>query len=81
MRPICFLLTIFILFCRANLFKVTQLMKLLNIYTLASGLEINLSKFEVFFSRNISRSAQEDIAKIMGVRLCLKCVHIWGYHR
>ncbi|KAI5438536.1 hypothetical protein KIW84_024319 [Lathyrus oleraceus] len=34
----------------------------------ASGREINLTKSEVFFSRNISNPAKEDLASIMGVR-------------
>lgn len=34
----------------------------------ASGQDINLFKFEVFFSRNISIHAQEDLASFMGVR-------------
>ncbi|KAI5410367.1 hypothetical protein KIW84_055752 [Lathyrus oleraceus] len=32
------------------------------------GQEINITKYEVFFSRNISNSAKEDLASIMGVR-------------
>ncbi|CAK8579668.1 unnamed protein product [Lathyrus sativus] len=59
------------LFCRANVLEVTHLMELLKVYSLASGQEINLSKSEVFFSRNISILAQEDIARIIGVRLVL----------
>ncbi|GAU39014.1 hypothetical protein TSUD_378900 [Trifolium subterraneum] len=38
------------------------------IYEEASGQEINLSKSEVFFSRNLSRAAQEDLSNIMGVK-------------
>ncbi|XP_058734150.1 uncharacterized protein LOC131605869 [Vicia villosa] len=52
----------------ANLVEVTNLMGILNIYAEATGQEINLSKSEVYFSRNISRPAQEDLAKLMGVR-------------
>jgi ribonuclease HI len=37
-------------------------------YEDASGQEINLSKSEVFFSRNISMAAQEDLSRIMRVR-------------
>jgi hypothetical protein len=37
-------------------------------YEEASGQEINLAKSEVFFSRNLSMAAQEDLSKIMGVR-------------
>ncbi|XP_058770133.1 uncharacterized protein LOC131643821 [Vicia villosa] len=56
------------LFCRANLSEVEEIMKVINIYGMASGQEINLSKSEVFFSNNLSRPAQEDLASIMGVR-------------
>src|SRR4051812_28796327 len=42
-------------------------MGLLKTYADASGHEINLNKSEVFFSRNLSKPAQEDIAEIMGV--------------
>jgi hypothetical protein len=43
-------------------------MEILKTYELASGQEINLSKSEVFFSRNLSRAAQEDLSNIMGVK-------------
>jgi hypothetical protein len=43
-------------------------MEILKTYEDASGQEINLSKSEVFFSRNISRAAQEDLSNLMGVR-------------
>jgi hypothetical protein len=43
-------------------------MSLLKTYGDASGQEINLSKSEVFFSRNLSLPAQEDLSRIMGVR-------------
>jgi hypothetical protein len=56
------------LFCRANLVETRHLMAILNIYAEASGQEINMSKSEVFFSRNISMAAQEDLSRIMGVR-------------
>ncbi|XP_058774459.1 uncharacterized protein LOC131648725 [Vicia villosa] len=56
------------LFCRANLTEVSHLMNLLDIYAVAAGQEINLSKSEVFFSRNLSVPAQQDLANIMGVR-------------
>ncbi|WJX28566.1 hypothetical protein P8452_17266 [Trifolium repens] len=56
------------LFCRANIAETTKLMEILKIYELASGQEINLSKSEVFFSRNLSRAGQEDLSNIMGVR-------------
>ncbi|MCH88928.1 RNA-directed DNA polymerase (Reverse transcriptase) [Trifolium medium] len=56
------------LFCRSNLFEPTKLMETLKTYEVASGQEINLSKSEVFFSRNISRAAQEELSNIMGVK-------------
>jgi hypothetical protein len=43
-------------------------MSLLDTYGAASGQEINLSKSEVFFSRNLSKAAQEDLSGIMGVK-------------
>jgi hypothetical protein len=43
-------------------------MKILKTYEEASGQEINLTKSEVFFSRNLSMAAQEDLSNIMGVR-------------
>jgi hypothetical protein len=43
-------------------------MKVLKIYEEATGQEINLTKSEVFFSRNLSIAAQEDLSNIMGVR-------------
>ncbi|XP_058741550.1 uncharacterized protein LOC131613927 [Vicia villosa] len=45
------------LFCRANLTEVRHLMGLLDTYASAAGQEINLTKSEVFFSRNLSLSA------------------------
>jgi hypothetical protein len=56
------------LFCRSNLNETNKLMHILKTYEVASGQEINLTKSEVFFSRNLSRAAQEDLSKIMGVR-------------
>ncbi|WJX23528.1 hypothetical protein P8452_12731 [Trifolium repens] len=56
------------LFCRANIAEATHLMSLLDIYSAASGQEINLSKSEVFFSRNLSKAAQDDLSGIMGVK-------------
>jgi hypothetical protein len=43
-------------------------MDILKIYEEASGQEINMSKSEVFFSRNLSMAAQEDLSNIMGVK-------------
>jgi hypothetical protein len=56
------------IFCRSNLSETRKLMEILKIYEDASGQEINLSKSEVFFSRNISRAAQVDLSNLMGVR-------------
>ncbi|XP_058742418.1 uncharacterized protein LOC131614899 [Vicia villosa] len=56
------------LFCRANLSEVNNIMEILRVHVDASGQDINLSKSEVFFSRNISRPTQEDLASIMGVK-------------
>ncbi|GAU14634.1 hypothetical protein TSUD_96980 [Trifolium subterraneum] len=56
------------LFCRSNLSEIRKLMEILKIYEEASGQEINLSKSEVFFSRNISSAAQEDLSNLMGVK-------------
>jgi hypothetical protein len=43
-------------------------MQILKTYEEVSCQEINLTKSEVFFSRNLSTAAQEDLSKIMGVR-------------
>jgi hypothetical protein len=43
-------------------------MAIIKTYESASGQEINLTKSEVFFSRNLSSPAQEDLSRIMGVR-------------
>ncbi|GAU34086.1 hypothetical protein TSUD_255820 [Trifolium subterraneum] len=56
------------LFCRANLSETRKLMEILEVYEQASGQEINLTKSEVFFSRNFSRAAQEDLSNMMGVK-------------
>ncbi|XP_058741052.1 uncharacterized protein LOC131613394 [Vicia villosa] len=53
---------------RENLVEVTNLMNILTTYTEATGQEINLSKSEVFFSRNLSGPTQEDLARLMGVK-------------
>jgi hypothetical protein len=56
------------LFCRSSLAEANHLMTILKTYEEASGQEINMSKSEVFFSRNLSRAAQEDLSRVMGVR-------------
>jgi hypothetical protein len=56
------------LFCRSNLDETRHLMSILKTYEEASGQEINLTKSEVFFSRNLSMEAQEDLSRLMGVR-------------
>jgi hypothetical protein len=56
------------LFCRSTVAECNQLMSILKTYEAATGQEINLSKSEVFFSRNLSLSAQEDLSRIMGVK-------------
>ncbi|PNX95399.1 ribonuclease H, partial [Trifolium pratense] len=56
------------LFCRANVTEVNQLLRILHTYEQASGQEINLSKSEVFISRNISHVDKEDLSGILGVR-------------
>ncbi|MCI14198.1 RNA-directed DNA polymerase (Reverse transcriptase), partial [Trifolium medium] len=43
-------------------------MQILRTYEEATGQEINLTKSEVFFSRNLSTAAKEDLSRIMGVR-------------
>jgi hypothetical protein len=59
------------IFFRSNLSETRKLMEILKTYEDASGQEINLSKLEVFSSRNISRAAQYDLSKLMGVRQVL----------
>ncbi|MCI08577.1 RNA-directed DNA polymerase (Reverse transcriptase), partial [Trifolium medium] len=56
------------LFCRSTMAESNHMMKILKTYEEASGQEINLTKSELFFSRNLSIAAQEDLSKIMGVR-------------
>jgi hypothetical protein len=56
------------LFCRSNLSEARKLMEILKVYEEASDQEVNLSKSEVFFSRNISRAAQDDLSRMMGVK-------------
>ncbi|MCI22393.1 RNA-directed DNA polymerase (Reverse transcriptase) [Trifolium medium] len=43
-------------------------MQILKTYEEASGQEINLTKSEVLFSRNLSIAAQDDLARLMGVK-------------
>ncbi|GAU46165.1 hypothetical protein TSUD_301250 [Trifolium subterraneum] len=52
----------------SNLHETNHLIQILKTYEQASGQEINLTKSEVFFSRNMSMATQEDLSKIMGVR-------------
>ena len=56
------------MFCRANVVEAQCLLIILKTYEATSGQEINLSKYEVFFSRNMSGAAQEDLSHILGVR-------------
>jgi hypothetical protein len=50
------------LFCKSNLDETNHLMHILKIYEETSGQEINMSKSEVFFSKNLSLAAQEDLS-------------------
>ncbi|KEH23110.1 non-LTR retroelement reverse transcriptase, putative [Medicago truncatula] len=52
----------------ANVVEAQRLLTILKTYEVASGQEINLSKSEVFFSRNMSGAAQEGLSRIIGVR-------------
>src|SRR4051812_42238080 len=52
------------LFCTTNLTEVRNIMKVFTVYAAASGQGINLTKSEVFFSCNLSKPAQEDLASI-----------------
>ena len=56
------------LFCRANVMEAQRLLTIRKTYEATSGQEINLSKFEVFFSCNMSGAAQENLSRIIGVR-------------
>ena len=56
------------LFCRSTIDEVNILMAILKTYEYATGQEINLTKSEVYFSRNLSIAAQQDLSNIMGVR-------------
>jgi hypothetical protein len=55
------------LFCRANVTEVNNLIHILLTYAEASCQEINLTKSELCFSRNMSHASQEDLAYILGV--------------
>ena len=57
-----------LLFCRANVVEAQPLLTILKTYEEASRHEINSSKSEVFFSRNMSEAAHEDLSRIIGVR-------------
>jgi hypothetical protein len=59
------------LFCRASVDEATHLLNILKIYEAASGQQINLTKSEVFISRNLSVAAQADLARILGVQYVL----------
>ncbi|PNY01974.1 ribonuclease H [Trifolium pratense] len=50
---------------------VNQLLMILHTYEQASGQKINLSKSEVFISRNMSHADKEDLSGILGVRRVL----------
>jgi len=61
----------YFIFCRANAQEANQLLNILRVYQDASEQEINLAKFEVLISRNISQAGQADLASILGVRHAL----------
>ena len=48
--------------------EAQRLLTILKTYETTSGQEIDLSKSEVFFSRNVSGAAQEDLSRIIDVR-------------
>jgi len=56
------------LFCRASVVEAKKLLNILHIYGSASTQDINLSKSEGFFNRNMSLAAQEDLSRILEVR-------------
>jgi len=49
--------------------EAQRLLTILKTYEASSGQEINLSKSEVFFSRNMSGAAHEDLSRIIGVQM------------
>jgi hypothetical protein len=55
------------LFYRSTIDETNHLMHIIKTYQEATGQEINQTKLEVFFSRNLSIAAQEDLSRIMGV--------------
>jgi len=59
------------IFRRANAQEANQLLNILHVYQDAFGQEINLAKFEVLISRNISQDRQVSLASILGVRHAL----------
>jgi hypothetical protein len=65
------------LFCRSSIAETTQMMKILKTYEEASGQEINLTKSEVFFSRNLSIAAQQDLSVS---DMCWELVIILDFH-
>jgi hypothetical protein len=56
-----------LLFCRAYVTKVNQLVRIFQIYEQAFGQEINLSKSEVFISHNMSHAPKKNLLGILGV--------------
>jgi translation initiation factor 6 (eIF-6) len=58
--------------------EVNKLIQILNTNAEALGQEINLAKSDVYFSRNMSPAAQEDLALILGVRLMMGTVKHMG---
>lgn len=50
------------LFCRATIVECNTLKGNLNTYELASGQAINLSKSEVFYSRNVSEGMRAALS-------------------
>ncbi|CAJ2652454.1 unnamed protein product [Trifolium pratense] len=68
LSPYLFILVIEGLTTLIKVAEANHMMKILKTYEEASGQEINLTKSEVFFSRNLSSADQEDLSKIMAVR-------------
>jgi hypothetical protein len=58
--------------------EVNKLIQILHTNAEALGQEINSAKSEVYFSRNMSPAAQEDLALILGVRLVMGSVKHMG---